>query len=210
MSVIVRTLCLLESCVPVVVSVACVIIRDTFHLLPQQGREPFRINPQSHKTSMSVRHLHTPHHSAPHRTTPHHTTPLNTHPQHLPQHPLHSTPLLSSPHLTTHYHTSPQSPSHHRIVHNAHHAARTTHHRPHPHLHPHHKPHITHTCANTRTRPHGQTTWMCGVSRSDVTTCSHTCSVSQPREQSEFRASLTPIDVRVPVTRPISCKETRS
>ena len=41
---------------------------------------------------------------------------------------------------------------------------------------------------------------MCGVSRSDVTTCSHMCSLSQLCAHSEVRASLTPIDLRVPVT----------
>ena len=41
MSVTVRTLCLLVSCVTVVVSVARAIIRDTLHLMAHQGCEPF-------------------------------------------------------------------------------------------------------------------------------------------------------------------------
>ena len=159
---------------------------------------------------MSVRHLHTPHRTAPHRiaphhTTPHHSTPLKYHSTLLntSSYPLLSSPRLTSPHhtlpiLTTPHHTSP-----HITIGPSHHAPRSAHRAPKPAPTPSPTPHAahhTHTCIDTRTRRHGQATWMCGVSRSDVTTCSHMCSVSQPCAHSEVRASLNPIDLRVPVT----------
>ena len=71
MRVTVRTLCLLVSCVKVVVSVARVVIRDTLHLLVHQGCEPFK----SHSAvSQNIHRCVT----CIHRTAPHHTTPLNT------------------------------------------------------------------------------------------------------------------------------------
>ena len=58
MCVTIRTLCLLVSSVPVILSVARVVINGMLHPMVLQGCDPFDVIPQSHKiVIISVPHL---------------------------------------------------------------------------------------------------------------------------------------------------------